>query len=209
MGRTQRAEKVAAQTVPRKAAKKPSQVKKRKSPDAVGASRVRVWKNGTGEIHVGKGVVETMLNPQDVADWTDEELMQGARRTINGHRPSRIPHVIPTVVYMELVKRMVAKTQHRFAAELEVAVSEHIKIIKNKNTKDSTRLRAIEVIYDRVMGKAPEHVVHHTDDAPWLKMISSAVVGNMDQARELEGEIIDGEVVEDEDSGQESESSPR
>lgn len=166
----------------------------RKSPKAKGQGSLRKWKDGTGEVRVGRTVVKLMEGEEDCSSWTDEELMRGAPLSVK-----RLPHVIPLMVYQELVKRIISKAQHRFAAELEMAIGKHIAIIKHIDPKDvtPTQWAAIRELEDRVMGKAAEHVVHHDGDAPWKKLVAESIVSSVEQIPE-EGEIVEGEVVEEE-----------
>lgn len=191
--KNQAAEKVAAKDVPRKAATIP----KRRRP-STGKSVVRKWKDGSGEVRVGRTVVDLMTGETDYPPemWTDEELLRGAPKST-----ARPPHVIPMVVYNELIRRVMSEVRHRFAAELEVAVDAHIKLIRNKKTPPQVRMVAIRELYDRVLGKPTEHVAIMTDgDAPWMKLMATAIVGNEAQAQEVEGkkEIVEAEVVEGE-----------
>ena len=151
----------------------------------VGRSVVRVFADGSGRVNVGRGTVALMTGEDDVSTWTDEELKRGAR--IGSGK--RLPHMIPLRVHMELVRRMTAKVQHRWAKELEAVVEVHLALIRDRKTPPATKMRAIEVVYDRLMGRAPEHVVLHDGDAPWKRLIANAIVGTDEQAALVEGEV--------------------
>ena len=199
MARSQAAPKVEGTKVPRKADTNRERAKRRKlgkDPNKIGQSVVREWKDGSGEVRVGRTVVRLLKGTSEypVEDWTDEELLRGAPMNVN-----HLPHVIPMVVYMELTRRVMSKVQHRFAAELEVAVNEHIKMIKSEFTPESTKARLIEMLYERVMGKVPEHVELHAGGmAPWQKAIADSIV-SMDPSAIGSGdeEVVEGEVVDD------------
>lgn len=188
---TQAKGKKVEQTLPRKASGNAKEQAKRKR-DYVGKAVIHEWKDGTGEVRIGRTVVRMFKGEEDVATWTDEELMRGAPMSV-----MRIPNVIPMMVYQELVKRITAKVQHRFAAELQMAVNEHMKLINGKRVPHAVKLAAIKELYERVLGKPEEHLVVHDGDAPWRQMVAQAIVGNDDQAREIEGDIVEGELVDD------------
>lgn len=154
-------------------------------------------------VRVGRTTVQIMKGGEDLSTWTDEELMRGARM-----KTSRIPNVIPMAIYVELINRVTSQVRHRFAAELTVAVEQHMRLIKRRDTPPAVKLKAIELLYDRVMGKTPDHVVLHDADAPWRKLVASAIVGEASQVEEAmaelqssgvvsEGEIVEGEIVEE------------
>lgn len=164
---------------------------------------VEKWADGSGRVRVGKRTIDLLLgNADDVSEWDDEELVRGCRRYKRKDGKMVFPgtpHVIPLRVYQELVKRMMMRAQHRFAAELEVAVNEHIKIITARRVPHSVKLQAISMLYDRVMGKPTEHIAVSTEDEPWRKMIAAAIVPTGKDAEDFkDDDIIDGEVVEDE-----------
>jgi len=180
--------------LPRKASGNAKEQAKRKR-DYVGKAVIHEWKDGSGEVRIGRTVVRMFKGEEDVSTWTDEELMRGAPMSV-----MRIPNVIPMMVYTELVKRITSKVQHRFAAELQMAVNEHMKLINGRKVPPAVKLQAIKELYERVLGKPEEHLVVHDGDAPWRQMVASAIVGDMGQAKAIEGEIVEGEVVEDDDS---------
>jgi hypothetical protein len=157
------------------------------------------WGDGSGEIRVGRTIVKMLKGEEDVSSWTTEELIRGAPMNVK-----QVPTVIPAVVYVELVKRMQAEAQHRFAAELDVAIDMHMAIVKGITTKRTkggekiainvtpVQMKAIEMIYDRVIGKPAETVVLHDGDAPWMQMMAEGIVGTVGDAN-----IIDVEVADD------------
>ena len=188
---------VQGKRIPRKRSGKKT-VKNKGGKKSVGKSVVHVGKNGNaGYVKVGRTTIGLMTGEIDVSTWTDEELLAGKPKNVR-----RTPHVIPTVVYNELIGRIMARVRHKFAAELEVAVQEHMKIIRDEDVPAAVRLAAIRELYDRVMGKAPDHVVlHDGGSAPWQRLTATAIVGNVDQVEDAladdieDGEIIEGEVV--------------
>jgi len=138
--------------------------------------------NHGGTVRIPQSQVEVLYRSDDLSEWTDEEIIRGARRG------QRIPPVIPMDVYQEALRRVTTKLQHRFVAEIQRCVDVHMAIINSKMTSPSVKLKAIEMIYDRVLGKAPEHIMVHDGDAPWRKMMAAAIVGNDVQAKELEAD---------------------
>lgn len=161
------------------------------------------WADGSGVVRVGKGTVDIIKGREDVSTWTTEELKRGAPM-----RVKRVPQLIPLIVYNELAKRLQSQVRNRFLRELELAVDKHMAIINNINPESevvsATEWNAIKELYDRVLGKPEEHVVHHDADLPYKAMLARAIVGSLEQANE----IIEGEVVEvgDDGSGGEDES---
>jgi hypothetical protein len=73
-------------------------------------------------------------------------------------------------------------------------------VVRDPAAKDSDRLKAAGMILDRVWGRAPEHVTVDLHQPPWaVALRDMMIVGNEQQARaiDLDGDVIDAEVVED------------
>lgn len=172
---------------------------------------VHTWATGQGHVNVGKGTIDVLTGKEDLTKWSDEELMMGLRphnnRSGNRRGMALQPRVIPVEIYQELASRIVSRVRHRFAAELEYAVNEHIKIIKAPFdvVPASVKLKAIELLYDRVMGKAEEHVQIDVRNTKWHRAIAMGIVATEQQAIEAaknEAEdIVEGEIVDEEDDG--------
>jgi hypothetical protein len=160
-----------------------------------GFPRIFVDRSGKGRVTLGTSTVALLKGEEDVATWTDEELIRGAPMRI-----TKVPRIIPFQVYQELVNRMMAKARYTFVAELEYTVQKHMEIIKKTNPKDPTptQWNAIRELYDRVLGKAEQTVKIGVDmDNPFMKMVASAIVGNEEQAKEF----IDVKALPDGDAG--------
>lgn len=181
---------------------------------------LREWKDGSGKIRIGRALVDQLKGKEDVSLWTDEELMQGCKNSmLNGKTTKRIgvpPAVIPSPVYIELISRIQSRVRFTFAAEVEYAVETHMQLIKMWRTDmeefgessipAAVLLKAIEMLYDRVIGKPEEHMIHHQGE-PWTDLVANAIVGSEDQLKdaelraqkELESGIIDVEPINDDD----------
>lgn len=83
------------------------------------------------------------------------------------------------------------------ASALEDAARELITIVNKKHPdyEDTVRLKAIELLFLRVLGKPKEHVqVDVTAEVkPWFKMVAEAIISKEDDPIE---EPEEGEVVE-------------
>lgn len=139
-------------------------------------------KRGRGMVLVGKGTTDMLEGKVDVSTWTDEELIRGAPMST-----SHVPHVIPLVVHQELQKRVMSEARHRMAAELEYAIEKHIQIIKaiDPSQPSGPQVKALEMLYDRALGKPDEHITHTIDESPFMKALANAVVGTEEQAAKV------------------------
>lgn len=140
--------------------------------------KLNVPKKEKGMVHVGRVATAMMNGEIDVEELTDEELFRGAPAGMAA------PKVIPMVMYRELVNRVMSQARHTMAAELMVAVEKHMEIIKVIDPSDpsAAQMKALEMLYDRVLGK-PEERVQITADSLFMQTLRTAVVGTDDQAK--------------------------
>jgi hypothetical protein len=180
--------------------KKRKKKRKNSKTDADGVKRSRnrivyphkmdVSENGDVEIiRVGRHIVrKEPLKDEDLSTWTDEELRRGARLGVER------PHLIPRDIYLEFVARVQSSVRQRMARELKMAVKVHVKIIKSwDDDPDSVPaavvLKAIDMLYDRVLGKTPDTVaVYGGGPAPWEKLVGTAIIPSQDLLEEYEHE---------------------
>jgi hypothetical protein len=149
--------------------------------------------NGAGMVAVGRKQIDILTGKDDLSDWTDEELMKGSRGR------GVAPTIIPAVVHQELARRIMTRAQHTFVAELTYAIQKHMEIIENKSGEvdPRTELRAIEMLYERVLGRPTESITIKPggEQEDWMKLMVKAIVPSREEAEK--DDIIEGEVVED------------
>ena len=112
--------------------------------------------------------------------------------------------MVPRAIHEELNRRKFEEAGRILKRSLKDGAEALRKVIVSDTTSDSDRLKAIELLFDRVLGKAPQHVSLDvgTDDqpSPWMKVVAQAVVGSVEQAKALmagQSDVVDGEVVEE------------
>jgi hypothetical protein len=143
--------------------------------------------------------IAILTGKEDLSQWSDEELERGQRRGKDG-KFRKPPTIIAKAVHDELVKRRMSKAYDLLRESTYDAVKVLVEVAKDENADTATRVKAAELILDRTLGKAPQHVsLDFQGDVPWKQLMAQAVVGSVEQARALleEGDVVDGEVVED------------
>lgn len=148
-------------------------------------------------IALGKKNTALIRGEETVDDWTYEELLAGRQRNKNGGWSGRPPKVVPKVVHDELVRRTIEEGGDLLRGYLVDAIKELNVIIHNKETPSGVKLRAIETVMDRVMGKAPDKV-EIKGDSPWVLALTTAIVADDEQPPDED--IQDAEVVDDTDN---------
>ena len=181
-----------------KVKRKPSNAAARRS---LAQKRIEVRtrrKDESATIQVGRQTLAVIEGTEDLSDWTDDELIAGFKAGGRNGQGKLPPKIVPIRVHQELVSRVTQTAKHRFAAELHYAVDKHMQIIKLIDPSDPTptQLKAIEMLYERILGKPTEHVaLYNGGEIPaWQKAVAAGIVGSDQEAEE---QIIDGEIVEE------------
>ena len=156
------------------------------------------------QITLSKSSSRVVRGQDDLSEWDDEELERGRKKAKDGTFRGPPSKVVPTACYAELTRRKFQEAGRILKHSLKDGAEALRQIIVSEKTSDSDRLKAIELLFDRVLGKAPQHVSLDvgSDDqpSPWMKVVAQAVVGSVEQAKALmagNSDVVDGEVVEE------------
>ena len=136
-------------------------------------------KRHTGHIRVGKTNVAILNGEEDVTLWDDEELIRGQRRAKNGSFVGRPPKVVPTAVHKEFARRQVEAVRLHLQQNLLAAAEALTAIVNNPEAEDRDKLKAIDMVFARILGKPQENVsLSFGDEAkpPWLDAIEGGIV---------------------------------
>ena len=109
-------------------------------------------------VRLGKGNSAIYTGNVDLTKWSDEELARGQRRDKNGRFQGRPPQMIPMVVYKELARRQTEAVHKHLRDNVLEAAQVLTEMIRNPAVDDSAKVKAITMVFDRVLGKAPERV---------------------------------------------------
>jgi hypothetical protein len=127
-------------------------------------------------VRVGKTNLAILNGEHDLSLWDDEELIRGQRRDRNGRWSGRPPKVVPSAVHAELVRRRLSKAGEVLRESLVDAVTLLRQVVQDEDAQNSDRIKAANLIMDRVLGKAPEHVTFTLqEEPPWAVAIRAAI----------------------------------
>jgi len=158
-------------------------------------------------------------------EWDDEELARGQRRNKNGQFRGRPPATIPFEIHKELTRRRFARAHDLLGESLADAAQMLRSIVKDESADVYARLRAADMIFDRILGKPRESVdiglyAGPAAEKPYQKMLQSAIVSTAGEAMDLlerqredelrqavhgDGEVVDVAVVRDKEAEAEDE----
>ena len=168
-----------------------------------GGARIRLTPTAAGVIYDG----------ESLDDWDDEELMRGRRRNKHGKFTGRPVQVIPVAIHKELTRRRFSRAHDIMASSLADGALMLRSVVNDKGAEPADRIKAAELLFNRVLGKPRESVAidfsgSPGETLPWQKMLASSIVASVDEAALLmereraakeEEDAIDGEIVEDDD----------
>lgn len=159
------------------------------------------WKDipDRGLVRMSASNTKVMLGLDDLSDWDDEELRAGRRRGKNGLLIGRQPKILPKALHDELVKRTLSRAHIELRDNLEAAVKSLTSIATDTTVEAKDRVKAIGMIMDRVMGKAPERVQITGETPKWLETLSAAIISKSEEFVEDESHIIDAVLVDEDE----------
>jgi len=159
--------------------------------------KLRKGKDGRPRATITLGVHQTalLLGEEDLSTWDMEELRQGRRRDSKGNFSGRPPKVIARPVYLELVRRILDEANLAILDLVMPAIVQLGAIIEGGaiDKEDSIRLKAIQEVLNRVLGRPEQKVAVSSEQRPYQKVERSIV------DRDL-GEYEDEKIIEVESS---------
>lgn len=109
-------------------------------------------------VRVGTMNTRILTGQEDLSVWDEEELLRGQRKDKNGRFQGRPPVVVPLAIHREITRRQMEKAAILMRDNVTEAVQCLIEIIKGAESEDKDRIKAAEMIMNRVMGTAPVKV---------------------------------------------------
>jgi hypothetical protein len=137
------------------------------------------------KIRVGETNARLLDGEEELNDWTMEELLRGRRMDKNGTWRGSPPKVVPMAVHQELTRRTLEEAAELLRESLVPGLEALRNIMLDPDTKAADRIKAIDMVMNRVMGKEPTKV-EVTSDSPWIIALQDAIVPGEDDEEELD-----------------------
>jgi hypothetical protein len=159
-------------------------------------------KDGGAVVQISPSAASVLYDGESLDDWDDEELVRGKRRGKDGKFRGRPPAVLPIQFVQELNRRRFTRAHAILADSLEDAARMLRAIIADPDAPYADRLKAIEILFDRILGRPTERLQLGIDDEPrWKRAVATAIVGTLEDAQALgsgsDTDVIDLEPEED------------
>lgn len=129
-----------------------------------------------GFIRLSKTATRIMTGQEDVREWDNEEIRRGRRHDKNGGWRGRDPIVVPMALHQEAIRRTFEEAQEIMREGLVPAVRYLAGVIEDEDVEAKDRLKAVQMLLDRVLGKPLERVEIKGDPDPWEDAVVAAVV---------------------------------
>jgi hypothetical protein len=127
-------------------------------------------------MRLGTSTTKVLLGEDSVEEWDDEELQHGRRRDKNNKFAGLDPIIVPKACYDEMVRRALINANNMLRENLSVAVQMLTDIIKDKNVEPRDKLKAVDMVMNRVMGKTPEKIEVSAHKESWQTAIEGSIV---------------------------------
>lgn len=126
-------------------------------------------------VRVGNTNAALLRGEEDLNLWSEEELIRGQRKSKRGRWEGKPPTVVPRAIHDELVRRRLGQAGELLRESLVDAVVLLRTVVTDDDAAYSDRIKAAQLIMDRVMGRAPETVKLEVEPA-WAQAIRGALV---------------------------------
>lgn len=153
------------------------------------------YKNGV-KVHASGGAAFStesdrlamlLTGEMSVEDLDDDELARGYPKNRNGTFAGRPPKVIPLVIHQRMQREFYKRMEEKMKTALPDALQMLSDIATAPGREDRDRLKAIDMILNRIMGKPLEKLEVSSGDKPF-----EMTVGKMRRAKPTEPEEAEG-----------------
>lgn len=148
-------------------------------------------------VAIGGRMLQLLEGDIDVADLDDEELMRGEFRDQSGSLRSS-NKLIPKTMHQELMRRILHRGTERIRSDFFSAIDTVTEIMKDSTVDPAVRLRAANIIIDRVAGKVADKI-DLTVDVRKYEHVITEIVREMPDDDQTGSEILDAVLVEVDD----------
>lgn len=150
-------------------------------------------------VRIGQMNTRILTGQEDLSTWEDEELKRGQRRDKNGRFQGKPPLVVPKALHDELIRRTMSRSHMILVEAVEDAATAVVEIMNGFYTegeddpKAKDRLKAAEMIMNRVLGKEPIKVEIAAFKAKYEEAFEAMIVPDDDTVIDVDSwEADDG-----------------
>jgi hypothetical protein len=112
-------------------------------------------------------IADLLSGVLSVEDMDDEELARGYPKNRNGTFAGRPPKVIPHAVHQRIQREFYKRMEEKMKVALPDALQALADIATQPNREDRDKLKAIDMILNRIMGKPLEKIEISSGEKPF------------------------------------------
>ena len=127
-----------------------------------------------------------------VEDLDDEELIKGQLRDSDGKFRGGPMRQVPKEFHDELMRRIIGAGTEKLRGAFLESIDVILEIVRTDTNPPELRAKWAQYIIERLAGRTPDVVQHTVAVKPWEIALQGIV-------REYPGDVVDGEVVDDDD----------
>lgn len=155
-------------------------------------------------VRVGVGTTDILIGKEDLSTWDEEELRRGRKRRSDGTFAGKDPVVVAKAVHDEMVKRTLDEANRILQENLTEGLEILVEIMRDERVDAKDRLKAIEMISNRAMGKEPQKL-EVKSEGKWQMALADSIISMPDALVDPEIENRDEDLEDEEDSEEDPE----
>lgn len=129
--------------------------------------------------------IQLMEGTLTVEDLDDEEIMAGKCKDVHGQFRGRPPKVFPRALHDALRREYQKRMQERLSEQADLAVATLLDVMNNRRTAAPARVRAAEIMLERVMGKVPDKIQQTLELKPFEENLGDLLVDLPEEVADL------------------------
>lgn len=158
---------------------------------------LKINADGRAYIRVSERVAKLITGDIDPSTWDDEELARGYMRDKNG-KFNRPPVVVPRSIYAEWARRQMEQGFQDMLGDLREIVRAVCAIATDDTVDEGTRLRAADMIMNRVYGMPKQAVdVALREPEKYEQLLESVTIDR--SLPPEDDDVVDAEVLDEDD----------
>lgn len=146
-------------------------------------------------VHVTGRMKQLIEGTISVDDLDDEELQRGQVKDQNGRFTGSKSDMVPRKLHDEMMRRILKRGAEKWRTDYFAAIDAVVGIMKDEDLDANIRLKAADMVLNRVAGKAIEKVELSVEVKPWEHMLTGIAKS---VPPELMEQVEYAEVVDDE-----------
>lgn len=146
----------------------------------------------------GRTNLAILNGDDDLSTWDEDELLEGRRKNKHGKFVGIKPKLVPTAIHNEIARRQMEQAVVEMRHSLVPAVRLLREVVENEEADYGYRIKAAQLIIERVMGKATERIQVEMAP-PWAVALQALIEARGSTELEIGSDVDDADIVDEYD----------